>query len=139
MTVPMDLAYAQRDFEKFLADIMEVSGMETRHRVYTMVYSVLLTFRRRLSVKEGLAFADVLPPILRAMFVESWNIDEPTRPFLDRESMTREVLSVREAHNVSPDTVLHDVAVALRRNVDEAAFDRVLATLPEGAAEFWRV
>jgi uncharacterized protein (DUF2267 family) len=35
-------------------------------------------------------------------------------------------------------TAIGDVAIALRRNLDEAAFDRILATLPEGAMQFWK-
>jgi uncharacterized protein (DUF2267 family) len=42
-------------------------------------------------------------------------------------------------HNYAPDDSIRIVAAALRRNVDQAAFDRVLATLPEGAVEFWKV
>lgn len=34
-----------------------------------MVQGVLQTFRRRLDVKEAVLFANVLPPMLRALFV----------------------------------------------------------------------
>jgi uncharacterized protein (DUF2267 family) len=99
---------------------------------------VLQAFRRRLSVKEALLFAEELPPVLRAIFVSDWDVDEPRRPFEDRATMTKEVQALRGDHNVSPDTAIHDVALALRRNMNEEALDRVLAKLPPGAAEFWR-
>jgi uncharacterized protein (DUF2267 family) len=59
-------------------------------------------------------------------------------PFSGRLAMTREVQAFRGDHNVSPDSAVADVAAALRRNVDEAMLDRVLARLPEGAVDFWR-
>lgn len=52
--------------------------------------------------------------------------------------MTQEVQALRVAHNFAPDSAIHDVAAALRRNIDQAALDRVLAELPRGAAQFWK-
>ena len=49
-----------------------------------------------------------------------------------------EVQALRADHNFAPETSIRDVAIALRRNVDEAALDRVLARLPEVAAQFWQ-
>lgn len=67
------------------------------------------------------------------LFVADWDLDEPMRPFEDRDEMTREVQSLRLQHNYAPDSSIRDVAKALRHNVDETALDRVLATLNEGA------
>jgi uncharacterized protein (DUF2267 family) len=103
-----------------------------------MVQGVLQAFRRRLDVKDAVLFAGVLPPVLRAIFVADWNTDEPRRPFEDRTDMTKEVQALRAGHNFAPDTAIRDVARAMRKNVDEAAFDGVLARLPEGAVDFWR-
>ncbi len=72
-------------------------------------------------------------------FVADWDPCEPRRPFEDREVMTREVQRLRLLHNFAPDDSIQIVASALRQNVDQEAFDRVLATLPEGAVEFWKV
>jgi uncharacterized protein (DUF2267 family) len=136
----MELQHASDDFERFLADARDISGLATRNQTYTMVQGVLQTFRRRLSVKEAIRFADALPPILRAIFVADWDADEPRRPFEDRATMTREVQSLRQDHNFSPPSCIRDVATALRRHIiDPSAFDRVLAALPPGAAEYWRV
>jgi hypothetical protein len=68
----------------------------------------------------------VLPAVLRAVFVADWNPEEPRRPFEDRAVMTQEVRALRADHNFAPETAIQDVARALRRHVDEAAFDRVL-------------
>ena len=79
----------------------------------------------------------MLPVCLRALFVTDWNPAKEPLGFQDRETMTREVHALRAAHNFSPETAICDVAHALRRHVDEAAFDRVLAELPAGASDFW--
>jgi len=139
VTIPSEYRVAAEVFEKFLVDAREESGLATRNQVYTMVEGVLRTFRRRLDVKEALRFADVLPPLLRALFVSDWDVDELKRPFDAREAMSKEVQTLRIDHNFAPYTAIHDVATALRRNIDEDALDRVLATLPDGAREFWRV
>ncbi len=138
MPVPPDYKRASPDFEKLLVDARDIAGLQTTNQAYTMVQGVLLAFRRRLSTHQALRFADVLPPVLRAIFVADWDIDAPPLPFGDRAAMTREVQALRPDHNLSPDSSIGDVAAALRRNVDEAALDRVLATLPPGAADFWR-
>ncbi|RTM01154.1 DUF2267 domain-containing protein [Ancylobacter aquaticus] len=138
MPIPMELQHASDDFERFLADARDGSGLATRNQTYTMVEGVLRSFRRRLAVQQALDFADVLPPLLRAIFVSHWDIAEPVLPFADRATLTREVQALRQHHNFAPDTCLVEVARALRRQVDAEAFDRVLATLPDGAVDFWR-
>jgi uncharacterized protein (DUF2267 family) len=51
--------------------------------------------------------------------------------------MTHEAQALRKDHNFAPDTCIEDVAAALRQNTDRDAFDRVLASLPKGAVDFW--
>ena len=138
MTVPSQYEFASRDFTRFLVDAREISGLTSTHQAYTMVEGVLRAFRRRLDVADALQFANVLPPLLRAIFVSDWDVGEPRLPFEDRTAMTRDVQSLRPEHNFAPATSIRDVAEALRRNVDEGTFDRLLARLPAGAAEFWR-
>lgn len=137
MPIPMALQHASDDFERFLADARDTAGLATRNQTFTMVDGVLRTFRRRLSLEEAIRFAGVLPPLLRAMFVADWDPAEPRRRFADRETMTTEVQDLRRHHNFAPPSAIGDVAAALRRHMDEAALDRVLATLPPGAADFW--
>ncbi|ARN80388.1 DUF2267 domain-containing protein [Methylocystis bryophila] len=139
MPMPMEYQYASEEFERFLRDAIDASGLTTRNQVYTMTQGVLRVFRRRLDVGDALRFANVLPPVLRAIFVADWDLNEPARPFERRELMTAEVKSLRGDHNFSPDTAIRDVATALRKNVNEAELDRVLAMLPNEAVEFWRV
>ncbi|QGM45693.1 DUF2267 domain-containing protein [Methylocystis heyeri] len=139
MPMPMEYQHASEEFERFLRDAISESGLTTRNQIYTMTQGVLQVFRRRLDVADALKFADVLPPVLRAIFVSEWDINEPKLAFESRERMTAEVKSLRADHNFSPDTAIRDVATALRKNVNETEFDRVLAALPKEAVEFWRV
>lgn len=138
MTIPLEYRQASADFERFILDARDTAGLQTTNQAYTMVQAVLQIFRCRLEISEALLFANVLPPVLRAIFVADWDIEEPTVPFSGRVAMTREVQAFRGNHNLSPDSAIADVAAALRRNVDEAILDRVLARLPQGAIDFWR-
>lgn len=133
----MEYQHASEAFEAFLADAREATGLTTRNQTYTTVQAVLHVFRRRLTIADALRFANELPPILRAIFVEGWNIQEEQLPFTDRAAMAMEVQALRCDHNFSPDSAIADVAKALRRHVDAAAFTRMLATLPKEAQEFW--
>jgi uncharacterized protein (DUF2267 family) len=133
----MEIQHASEDFERFLADARDLSGLSTRNQTYTMVQDVLQVFRRRLELRDIILFANALPPVLRAIFVADWNIDEPRRPFEEHALMIQEVQSLRKDHNFAPDTAIRDVAAALRRNMDEVVLDQVLAALPKGASDFW--
>jgi len=138
MTMPGEYRRASEDFDSYLDDVRADALIDSRNVVYTMTQGVFQTFRCRLDVADALRFADVLPPVLRAIFVSDWNPHDAKRSFEDRVAMTREAQSLRGDHNFAPDTAIRDVAMAVRKHVDVAAFDRVLKTLPEGAEEFWR-
>lgn len=138
MPVPAQYQRATDDFFAFLIDAKDEAGLTTTNQAYTMAQGVLQTFRRRLSLPDAVRFAGVLPAVVRALFVADWDPAEPQRPFADRAAMTAEVRALRPDHNFSPDTAIRDVAAALRKHVDEAIFDRMLATLPAGAVDFWR-
>jgi uncharacterized protein (DUF2267 family) len=138
MTVPPEYQRVRDDFYNFLLDARDAAGLSTTNQAYTIVQSVFQTFRRRLDLKDAIRFAGVLPAALRALFVADWNPEEPRRPFEDRAVMTQEIRGLRVDHNFAPETAIQDVARALRRHLDEAAFDRVLESLPSGASEFWR-
>ena len=139
MPMPWSYRHATKDWQAFLADAQDQLGTPTDHTTYTAVQGVLLTFRRRLSVAQGLAFAQVLPAVLRAIFIDSWDTDAAPRPFDSREVLEAEARSLRPHHNLTPDAPIAGVAWALRRAVDQAQLDRVLARLPAGAAAFWAV
>lgn len=137
MPMPDEYQRAGPIFESFLEDARVVLDLTTRNQTYTTVQGVLLAFRRRLTVAEGLRFANELPAVLRALFVKDWDVEAPPVPFSICEEMTNEVQALRRHHNFSPANAIEGVARALRANVDEKAFDAMLGTLPEGAVAFW--
>jgi uncharacterized protein (DUF2267 family) len=138
MTVPARYIDASADFKRFLLDLRRSASLTTTNQAYTVTEGVLLTFRRRLPPGGVARFADVLPPVLRAMFIAGWDPSEPVREFGDEAGMATEVAALRPPHTYSDAAGIHDVAVALRKNVDETAFDVVLAQLPDGAERYWR-
>ena len=138
MTMPQGYRSATRDFERYIDVVREETLIESRNVVYTMTQGVFQVFRRRVSASEALMFADLLPPVLRAIFVADWQIDEPRVAFGSREEMTSEAKALRRDHNFSPDSVLMDVASGIRAVVDKEALERVLAKLPAEARDFWR-
>lgn len=138
MPVPAEYERASAQFYEYLVDARDTAGVWSTHVAYTMTQGVFQTFRRRLSTKDSIAFANVLPICLRALFVTDWDPAEERKSFDDRESMTAEVKALRKEHNFSTDTAIQDVAQALRRHVDEEAFDSLLSQLPEAAVEFWQ-
>lgn len=137
MPVPAEYGRASAKFYDYLVDARDTADLWSTHVTYTMTQGVLQVFRRRLSTQDAIAFANILPICLRALFVTDWDVNEEKKPFGSREAMTREVKSLREKHNFSTETAIRDVAEALRRHVDEEAFDKLLTQLPEGAVEFW--
>jgi uncharacterized protein (DUF2267 family) len=137
MPMPMEYRQASRDFDAFMEDLRDISMLQTTHQSYTMLQGVFQVFRRRLTTKQALAFADTLPPVLRALFVSDWDVEEPCLPFGTFAEMTREVKALRPDHNFSTDTAISDVAAVMLRHVDLSAFEAVLAELPPGAKQFW--
>lgn len=135
--MPMEYRQASADFDAFMLELRDQAGLATTNQTYTLLQAVLQVFRRRLSVSEAVAFAGVLPPVLRAIFVSDWELDEPLREFGSRAVMTREAMQLRPDHNFSTDTAIADVARILRRHVDAGAFERAMAGLPPAARDFW--
>ena len=82
---------------------------------------------------------NILPPVIRAIFVEDWDPDEPVLEFASDAKLLEEVRAVRREHNFSPPNAISAVSAALRRHVDQEAFDEVLSQLPAGAKHYWQV
>lgn len=137
MTVPQEYVHASRDFERFMNDFMQIAMLETHHRGYAIVRAVLHVFRDHLTVGDALRFAEILPAVLRAVFVENWHPAAEPPPFPGRTALVQEVRANRRDHNLASEASISEVAAALRRNVDNSDLDRILATLPPGAVEYW--
>lgn len=139
MPMPWTYRHASREFRSFLDDVQERLNLSSDNMAYTAVDGVFHAFRRRLTAAQGLRFAEVLPSVLRAIFVAGWHPVDAPPPFGTRTEMTREAQSLRPHHNLTPDNAIEATAWALRRHVREDDLDRALAGLPPGAAEFWHV
>ncbi len=103
-----------------------------------MVVGVLHAFRWRLQVTQVVAFAAVLPPMIRALFIEDWDPEKAALPFGEPADWLADVCSIRTRHNFSPPDAVASVASALRKHVDADAFESVLAHLPSGASRYWQ-
>lgn len=136
MPMPYTYRHASAEFAAFLADLREELGHSSDNVAYTTTDAVFQVFRRRLSVPEALMFADVLPCVLRAIFLWHWT-PEAAKPFGSRVEMTKEVQAVRAHHNWAPDHAILAVARCLRACVLSNDLDPVLARLPEGSVAFW--
>ena len=139
MPLPRTYAHATKDWRAFLDDARARMNLESKNSTYTAVDAVLQVFRRRLTVQQALTFADVLPAVLRALFVNEWDVSAGPVPFGTREDMAREAENVRPHHNLTPDDCIAAVAWALRRHVRQRDLDRVLASIGPEAEDFWRV
>ncbi len=137
MPMPMEYRHASRDFDAFMEDLKAVSMLRTSHQAYTMLQAVLQVFRRRLAIDQAIRFANLLPPVLRSIFVSDWDTTEDILPFKTRQEMMAEVRALRHNHNLSTETAIEDVATTIRRHVDEVPFEQFLRTHSSDAARFW--
>ena len=139
MPMPWTYRQATREWQAFLADAMAEMGLSTDHSTFTAVEGVLHAFRRRLTPQQAIDFAQVLPSVLRALFVAEWDLSQPPAPSGTRADWTAEAKALRRHHNIAPDNAVAATAFALRRAVLRADLDRVIAPLPPFASEFWSV
>ena len=135
--MPWTYRQATREWQAFLSDAQEAIGTPTDHSTFTAVEGVLRAFRCRLTPQQAIDFAQVLPAVLRALFVAEWDLSLPPAPPGRREDWTREAQGLRAHHNIAPKGCVAGTAIALRKAVLRADLDRVLSRLPPFAAEFW--
>ncbi|WP_137112350.1 DUF2267 domain-containing protein [Rhodobacter sp. SY28-1] len=137
MPMPWTYRQATREWQAFLADARQAMNLETDNVTYTAVQGVLQAFRRRLTPQQAIDFAQVLPSVLRALFVADWRLDGGPLPPGTRADWTAEAMALRPHHNLTPPNCVEATALALRKSVVREDLDRVLATLPPFASEFW--
>lgn len=136
MPMPYTYRHASAEFAAFLRDARDAMNLDSDNMTFTAVDGVFQTFRRRLTIAQALAFADLLPAVLRAMFLWRWTPQAPL-PFADRATLTAEAQSLRPHHNLTPPTCIAATALALRGQIPGPDLDKLLADFPAGAAEFW--
>lgn len=136
MPMPWTYRQATREWQAFLSDARAAMELTSDNAAYTAVEGVLRAFRRRLTSQQAIDFAQVLPSVLRALFVADWQLAAPS-PSGTRADWTAEALALRPHHNLTPQNCIAATALALRKSVLREDLDRVLAALPPFAAEFW--
>ena len=136
MPMPWIYRQATREWQAFLADARTAMDLSSDNTTFTAVEGALRAFRRRLTSQQAIDFAQVLPSVLRALFVADWQLAEPVPPGT-RTDWTAEAMALRPHHNLTPPNCVEATALALRQSVLREDIDRVLATLPRFAAEFW--
>lgn len=136
MPMPWTYRQATREWRAFLAEARGAMDLVSDNATYTAVEGVLRAFRRRLTPQEAIDFAQILPSVLRALFVADWKFEDPIPPGT-RADWTAEAKALRPHHNLTPDNCVLATAIALRKSVLREDLDRVLTTLPPFASEFW--
>lgn len=136
MPMPYTYRHAQAEFAAFLHDARAAMALDSDNMTYTAVDGVFQTFRRHLTIPQALAFADILPAILRAMFLWRWT-PAPPPPFPDRATLTAQAQALRPHHNLTPPNCIEATALALRGQIAGPDLDRLLAQFPQGATDFW--
>ena len=139
MPYPTEYSSASADFDRFL-DVVKANAMlQTRHQAFQVARAVFLVFRGHLSAGDALHFADALPPLLRALFVEGLKPDQMAVPFSDQATLTHEIAAIRRDHNFVTGTSLDEVAGALWAVADRPRLAAALAALDPAARAFWSV
>lgn len=135
--MPWTYRQASREWSAFLKIARAEMSLETDNLAYTAVQGVFRAFRRRLTPQQAVDFAQVLPCVLRALFVADWDLAEgPVEPGT-RADWTAEAQALRPNHSLTPRNAVEATALALRRSVRRPDLERVLAGLPPFAREFW--
>ena len=139
MPYPHEYAVATDKFAAFLRDVKEEAGFGSSHMAYTMAQGVFQVFRRRVDFKDAIAFANILPIGMRALFVANWDVDEERLPFTDLETMNREVRQLRPNHNFATDSAIQQVASAMKKHVDNEMLEVLLMEVSKEALAFWQI
>ena len=138
MPYPPDFETASRDFDVFLDRLKLETDTTTRHQAFQIAYAVLRVFRNHLETRDALVFADALPPLLRAMFVEDWTPVDAPPPFPSRAELDREVMAIRRDHSLAGPGSIDDVARGLFACSDRSRLELALERMPVAARDFFR-
>jgi uncharacterized protein (DUF2267 family) len=139
MPYPTEYSSASADFDRFLDAVKQNAMLQTRHQAWQVARAVLLVFRDHLSARDALRFADALPPLLRALFVEGLDPGRMPQPFPFRDVLDAEVAAVRRDHNFVTPTSIGEVAAAFWPVVDRLRIEAVLDSLDPAARAYWNL
>ena len=135
--MPYTYRHASQEWRAYLAGLRDATLIASDNVLYTGTEAVLHAFRARLPAAQALAFADLLPCVLRAIFVANWDIAAAPRPWPDREALRAEMLALRRDHNFCPPDLLEDLLRAIPATMRAPDLDRVLDRIGAEARRFW--
>ncbi|MBF9058350.1 DUF2267 domain-containing protein [Rhodobacterales bacterium HKCCSP123] len=136
MPMPWTYRHGEKEWRRFLGDIRAVMGTPSDNVAYTTAEGTFRAFRARLTVEEVARFAQVLPAMPRALFIEGWR-PAPRLPWVGQAAYLVEIKALRADHNFATDRALEAVSVALNRAVGPERLGRALAAIGPGAEAFW--
>ena len=134
--MPWTYRHPEKEWRGFVEDIREVLGTPSSNIAYTAAEGVLTAFRQRLTPVQTLEFADELPSVIRALFLQGWRM-EPPRPWAAHADYVAEAKALRRNHNFAGDRAVEAVSFALHRAMGPEQLGRALSRIGPKAAEFW--
>lgn len=136
--MPYTYRHASEEWRDYLASLRETTLIASDNVLYTGTEAVLKSFRARLIPSQALAFANLLPTVLRAIFVSGWDINAAPQPWPDRATQRDEMLALRRDHNFCPPDLLEPLLAAIAATTRGPDLDRVLTRIGPEAADFWQ-
>lgn len=136
--MPTSYRHATKDWQAFLADAKDALDLTSDNMAFTAIQGVFWTFRDRLTAAEVAAFAQILPAVPCALFIQGWNA-APPEPWCDRAALAEEARLVRVNHNLTPADPITPVARALRLHLRQRDLDAVLERIGPEAQAYWHV
>ena len=138
MPMPYSYRHASEEWSALLKNLREETLIASENVLYTCIQAVLISFRARLSVQQALDFADLLPAVLRAVFVSDWQVAWPL-PWSGREEIRAEMRALRPDHNFCPPELLEHLLRAIPATTRQMDLERVLDRIGPEARAFWRL
>ena len=138
MTMPPEIAYASRQFMDLLGSLKKTAGLQTHNQCYAMLRAVLHEFRAHLTIEQAIGFADALPPLGRAIFIEDWQPTERPASVPSRQAFADAVERRLSPHHVPPERIADAVFAVLNERADARKMAVVHDSLPAGLAELCR-
>lgn len=139
-----DLFYNQcREANRFIKDLSLLLGKpDDPDHALRVLRSVLHALRKKITVFESLHIVSQLPLVLKGVYVDGWELDEPLS---EAETIDEFLYLVRNFTERSAEVDFGDdeeakekiriVFIALREYVSEAALDHIRDELPKEIAE----
>jgi uncharacterized protein (DUF2267 family) len=120
-----------------LGDLKERSFLQTHNQCYAMLRAVLHEFRGYMTVGQAIAFANGLPPVVRAILVENWKPPDQPLPSPSRQDFIDAVIGRLSPHHVPPDSIVSDVFALLVPRAEATKIADAIDSLPAELKQLW--